>query len=481
MNYVVNKGLSSSFQQKSSQDLVQTFPEITEKRIDTLSVGYGNRIPSAARSHALYAEQCDSGIIRPYAVNNGNEKPLVRVEADPMVAERTARAIDSLLKHGRTLDSAKKIVAKEVIPVFTYDATEGQYVIRPYMKGVNDSIIQNSSIPYWNIGILNKIFKQPYTKSKAYRMVSVESFGNAWCDTVMVFKEAFEGYGKISTTAMGNVEMTASAPVVNQFGVIMSKILTISVEYESSIEEDLAKQSGSPLVTQGIADREGYMRMVIDRLRDQLIYFGDPESGFQGLLQSCTPETYAGDSLNEIMNGTSTKKGSEIAQAFVKVIADLCQKNHYMASEMRINVSTFTYKALTSTFYSDEFNPKSPMEIIKEHFAKGEDLGGGMHRLNIEFEVDTMLDPTQVTPKGIVNPFNPNKYDLTFFTFPAVDSAMGEQKGLVMLPEPLSNFIVPPVWSRQGMLHTMYKRVGGLIAPIEGTVHCIQGLGYAEA
>ena len=74
-----------------------------------------------------------------------------------------------------------------------------------------------------------------------------------------------------------------------------------------------------------------------------------------------------------------------------------------------------------------------------------------------------------------------NGYDLTFFTEPSVSSALGDQQGLIIMPEPLSTFIVPPMYSRQGMLYTMYSRVGGLIAPVSGTVACIQGLGYQNA
>lgn len=480
MEYNNKQGLSNSFKEKALIGVKQRFPNLTERAIDSVNVRYGNAVPIAVRSQAIYAEQCDSGITKSYMKSTEPFRPLVRYEADPLVAEKTSRSLDSLISKGYTADEAKQALAKQIVPVVTFDSAAGQYVVHPYMKGVNDSIIQNSSIPYWNIGILYKIFKQPYAPSFAKRLVSVESFGNAWCDMVMVFKEAFEGFGKISTTALGNVEMTASDPVVNQFGVIMSKILTISIDYESSIMEDIAKQQGSPLVAQGIADRELAARTFLDYLCDQLIYFGDPETGFQGLMQSCTPESYSGDSFNKILEGASTSKGSDIAQAFINVISDLCQKNHYMASEMRINVSTFTYRALTSTVYSNEFNPESPLEIIRKHFASGENLGGGLQRLNIDFAVDPMLDPTQVTPTGTVNPFNPNKYDLTFFTFPSINSKMGEQQGLVILPEPLSNFIVPPVWSRQGMLYTMYRRIGGIIAPIEGTVHCIQGLGYSE-
>ena len=475
--------VSDSFKQKSMADLNGAFPGTMSKIIGSVNMGReaNFKVPAMSRGSALFAAQTDS--MTPQARSywdmqaQGGTKPLVRFEPDTAVVAETNHIIDSFIKEGKSMDDARSLVKARVEPVMQWDSVEKQYVVRTHMKGVNDSIISNSSIPYWNIGILYKVFKQPYAPSKASRLVSIESFGNAWCDTCMVFKEAFEGYGRISSVARGNAEMTASDPVLNKFGTIMSQIYNISVEYESSIAEGIAaSSSGSPLITQGIADREQYARMVIQRIRDQLIYFGDTDSGFVGLSQLCTPETYSGTPLNSIYTGASTTKGSDIVKAFIGKIADFMQANHYMSKELKINVSTFTYKALTSTVYSDQFNPESPLETITKHFASGNDLGGGLKKLAVTFEVDPMLDPT--ITGGITNPFNLHDYDLTFFTVPSVSSAMGDQQGLIIMPEPLSTFIVPPMYSRQGMLYTMYSRVGGLIAPISGTVACIQGLGY---
>lgn len=477
-NFNFGKTISSGFRDKCEADLNQSFPNVMGKSIAQVNFGReaNFKVPQGAVSQAIFASQCDS-VMKPYwkQLDPTRAKPLVRFDADPAVISRTQGVVDSVLRSGKTEADAKRAVSAMTEPVMQWDSAERQFVVRAHVKGVNDSIITNSSIPFWNIGVLYKVFKQPYAPSKASRLVSTESFGNAWADTCMVFKETFEGFGRISGVARGNVEATGNSPVLNNFGEIMSQIYNISIDYESSIAENLAGQS-SPLTAQGIADREAYARMVINRMKDQLIYFGDSEAGFSGLMQSCTPETYAGTDLNAIYEGNSVTKGSDITKAFIKVIADFMQGNHYMSKSMKINVSTYTYKALTSTMYSDVYSAESPMETIQKHFASGQDLGGGLKKLAVEFEVDTMLDPT--IAGGITNPFNPNGYDLTFITVPEVSSALGDQQGLVILPEPLTTFIVPPVMSRQGMLYTMYSRLGSLIAPIDGTVKCIQGLGY---
>ena len=477
-------GLSSSFAEKSQQDIMARYAGTMTNVIDSIRIGKGARNkPNMAGIPTAFAQVHDSATSRSYwnpmnAMGQSlPQQPLVRVEPDAAVIAATNRITDSILQDGKTPADAKAAVSKMVVPIVTLDSVHNQYVIHPYMKGVNDSIISNSSIPYWNIGYLYKVFKQPYAPSKAARLVSVESFGNAWCDVCAVFKEAFEGWGKISTVAHGNPEMTTSSPILNTFGTLMSQVYNISIDYQSSIAEDIAAGSGSPFISQGMADREKYAMMVKSRIRDQLIYFGDTESGFTGLKQSCTPTTYSGTPLNAIYaSTTNVTKGSAIVKAMISWLADIMQSNHYMSKELIVNVSTFVWKALTATTYSDVYNPESPMETIKKHFSEGHDLGGGLKQLSVSFEVDPMLDPTISGVNS--NPFNTEGYDLAYVTVPSVSSAMGDEQGLVILPEPLSNFIVPPMWSRQGQLYTMYSRIGDIIAPVEGTVYCVEGLGY---
>ena len=89
-----------------------------------------------------------------------------------------------------------------------------------------------------------------------------------------------------------------------------------------------------------------------------------------------------------------------------------------------------------------------------------------------------MLNPS--ISGGEQNPFNPNNYDYFVITVPSIKDAMGEQDSLIIHPELLKSYIVPAMWQRQGMLYTMYKRIGGVIAPIEGTVKVIAGFGYSS-
>jgi hypothetical protein len=57
---------------------------------------------------------------------------------------------------------------------------------------------------------------------------------------------------------------------------------------------------------------------------------------------------------------------------------------------------------------------------------------------------------------------------------------MGTQDSLIIHPQLLDNYIVPALWQRSGLLYTSYKRVGGVIAPVEGTVKVLRGFGFSK-
>ena len=154
-----------------------------------------------------------------------------------------------------------------------------------------------------------------------------------------------------------------------------------------------------------------------------------------------------------------------------KVIGDFLRENHYMAREVKINVSEYVFQALTQTVYSDVYNPDSPLQILQGHFKGRNELDGGLVQCKYTIVSDTMCNPN--------TPFNPNNYDMMFMTVPKIQDALsGEQDSLVIAPELLKSYLVPALWQRTGLLYTMYKRISGVLAPIEGTVKVIAGFGW---
>lgn len=403
----------------------------------------------------------------------------VREEIPASVKQYIDKQMDSLMQKGVSEEEAHKRVQNTLEPVLGYDASKRQYVISAYVKDSNvitkDSLLEQTSIPMWNIGWLTRIIKQPFATSHAKNLVSVESFGNPWADVIGLFKESFEGYGKLSSTARGNVKQNNSNPVTNEASQIVDEVFNISVDYESDTMEDIkAKQAGNFVTGQVRADREKYAMMVLDRMQDALIYYGSDEAGIDGLIDVGSVETYSGTPLYDILTSNSVTKGSDIVQVMNKIVGDFVRANHYMPREVKINVSEYAFQALTQTVYSDVYDPRNPISILQGNFKGQSELDGGLVQCKYTIVSDTMCNPQ--------TPFNPTNYDMTFITVPKISDALsGEQDSLVIHPELLKSYIVPALWQRTGLLYTMYKRIGGVIAPIAGTVKVIRGLGYVAS
>lgn len=456
-------------------DILNRFPTIA-KHINAINIDK-NHFSGDLRS-AGFAINTDSNVCSKEALPKGYiAQKAIRTEISDATKAYIDKQMDSLMKSGMSEADAHKKVQDSLEPVMGYDAKAQQYVIgvrAPVKDSANkDSLLEQTSIPMWNIGWLTKIIKQPFATSYAKNLVSVESFSNPFADVIGLFKESFEGYGKLSNVARGNFKQNNSNPVTNEASQIVDEVYNISVDYESDVMEDIkAKQAGNFVTGQIKADREKYAMMVLDRMQDALIYFGSDEAGIDGLADVATVEAYTGTPLYDIFTSTtSTTRGSDIVRAMNKVIGDFLRENHYMARKVVINVSEYVFQALTQTVYSDVYNPASPLQILQGNFNDG-----GLVQAEYTIVSDTMLNPS--VPSGEKNPFNPNAYDYMFITVPKVEDAMGVQDSLIIHPELLKSYVVPALWQRSGILYTMYKRIGGVIAPVEGTVKVITGFGY---
>lgn len=461
---------------KMENEVVDRFPVIS-KHINAIHIDNSKMSPMSAdiKSAGLFCA-VDSNKCTKEALPSGFQPTdAVVMKISDSAKAYIDRSMDSFIKSGMDEATAKKKVQDSLIPMMGYDPAKKQYImtaIAPSADGkVHDSLLEQTSIPMWNIGWLTRIIKQPFATSHAKNLVSVESFGNAWADVIGLFKESFEGYGKLSTTAKGNVKQNNSNPVTNEASQIVDEVFNISVEYESDVMEDIkAKQTGNFVTGQIKADREKYAMMVLDRMQDALIYYGSKEAGIDGLIDVATVEVYTGTPLYDILMGASTTAGSDIVKAMNRLISNFLRENHYMAQELKINVSEYVFQALTQTVYSDVYNPDSPLKILSGNFKGRNELDGGLVQCKYTIVSDTMCNPN--------TPFNPSNYDMCFMTVPKITDALtGTQDSLIIHPELLKSYMVPALWQRTGLLYTMYKRIGGVIAPIEGTVKVVQGLG----
>ena len=460
-------------------DIVNRFPTIAQ-HINAINIDNARLNPlsadirSAGIGMAMASKVCGKEAL-PFGVD---PKKAIRTEISDATKAYIDTQMDSLMKAGKTEAEAHKIVQDSLEPVMGFDPATRQYVVgarapkNRIAGATNDSLLEQTSIPMWNIGWLTKIIKQPFATSHAKNLVSVESFNNPWADVIGLFKESFEGYGKLSNVARGNFKQNNSNPVTNEASQIVDEVFNISVDYESDVMEDIkAKQSGNFVTGQIKADREKYAMMVLDRMQDALIYYGSREAGIDGLVDVADVEIYTGTPIYDILNSNSATKGAEIVLAMNKIIGDFLRDNHYMPREVKINCSEYAFQALTQTVYSDNFNPSSPLKVLQGNFKGQSELDGGLIQAKYTITSDTMCNPN--------TPFNPSNYDMMFITVPKIEDALsGVQDSLVIHPELLKSYIVPALWQRTGLLYTIYKRVSGVIAPVEGTVKVIEGFGY---
>lgn len=463
-------------------DILNRFPAIS-KHISAINIDC-NHLSADIRGAGLAIAK-DSRVCDKEALPFGtNRQEAFRTEISDATKAYIDKQMDSLMQSGMSEKDAHKKVQDSLIPMVGYDSKTRQYVFgakapEGTVASARDSLLEQTSIPMWNIGWLTKIIRQPFATSHAKNLVSVESFSNPWADVIGLFKESFEGYGKLSNVARGNFKQNNSNPVTNEASQIVDQVFNISVDYESDVMEDIkSKQAGNFVTGQIKADREKYAMMILDRMQDALIYFGSDEAGIDGLADVTSVETYTGTPLYNIFTGSSATKGSDIVEAMNTVLGNFLRENHYMARKVRVNVSEYVFQALTQTLYSKTYNPDSPLKILTGSFKARNELDGGLVSVGYEIVSDTMLNPS--VTGGEQNPFNPTTSDFMFITVPSVEDAMGTQDSLVIHPELLKSYVVPALWQRTGVLYTMYKRIGGVIAPVAGTVKVIQGFGYAE-
>ena len=163
-------------------DIMNRFPAIS-KHINAINIDkmhLSGDIRSAGIGIAMDSKACAKEAL-PLGVTP--QKAIRMEEPSNGVKRYIDKAMDSLIKSGVSEAEAHKRVKDSLIPMMGFDPATKQYVISARAPeeeakklGVMDSLLEQTSIPMWNIGWLTKIFKQPFATSHAKNLVSVESF-----------------------------------------------------------------------------------------------------------------------------------------------------------------------------------------------------------------------------------------------------------------------------------------------------------------
>jgi len=475
----------SAFAKKAETYLADRFPEILDKNgVQSIHIGRNKdassgdrgayRITGAqAQTRGNYMEVPDNilpdGMIR----NEGARQKTFETRVSDSARNYILDEVDKLVKSGVAEGEARKRI-KDSIPVVTYfDTKAGIYVAEPVIARVNDSMISSLSVPYWNVSYTNKVFKQPFIEGIAKNLVNTIGVPNVWADALVMYAETFEGMARLSNTAHGTVEPNASATVSNRMDMLVSDFVNIVIDYETGMQEGImGAQNGNPLTSMAMGDRERYARLMISQMSNALTLFGSAESGFNGLAQTVSEDAWVGSSLQTIWAGASAQKGADAVKSLLKIIGDMQEALSFLPTTVRINVSPTAYKVLKWTMQSDLYNQASPLKILENGFYDTSKITSNGFIKGIDDFV-LVADPFCAAQ----TPWNPNSTDLTFITFPSVKSALDPMDGLVMQPVAIENYILPSYPQRDGLLRTMLKRQGSVIAPVTGTVKVIRGMG----
>jgi hypothetical protein len=426
--------------------------------------------------------------------------PLLRV---PSVVTRIADSVTAiaedrvarLVSGGMDVQKAKAKVADSIAKFGYFDPKAGKYVAEPVIRAVNDSILSGMQTPYWNISRIQKIFRQPFLRGYSDHLVSKVGVPNIWADLVQIFTESFEGFARVSAAGHTTGDLNTTIAAKNRTGTMLTEIINLVIDYESPAPNEMkvGSQEGNWLTGAVITDRDAYANLMLEQLMTTLLYFGHPETGFEGLTQIADrddaydfypsnqpPARYLWDH-DGAGSGTPVNLtvGADLLLMLNHFIADKMEELNFLPVSCRVACSPILWKALKFSMLSKTYNQNNPLSIINSAFESGNKIsatlavrsGEGLYR-SFEMVPDPMLVPN--------TPFNPTDEDLMFITFPTLQSELegSELTDLVMSPVLIDKMVLPSAPGyRDGVVRTALKRIGSLLCPIRKTVHVISGMG----
>lgn len=420
--------------------------------------------------------------------------PSVMTRVADSIAVYANEQVSQLMAQGKSLPEAQAIVADSITKVGYFDHKLGKFVAEPIVKGVNDSMLSGMTTPYWNVTQIPKVYKQPYLKGYADRLVSKMGAPNVWADIIQIFTASYEGAARLSNVAHAGLEFNTTVGPKRKVGTMLSEMINLVIDYETqSPDELMIANQGAWLVGATFGDMDVFANLMLEILMNTLIYFGHEESGFEGLTQiairdDCYTQYPSDKPPAEYMwihDGTgptphNNTVGADLLLMLNHFIADKMQELHFLPTQCKINCGTDLYKALQFSMLSKEFNQNNALSIINTAFEAGNKIVGTMAtnsgdglRRSYELCPDPMLDPG--------TPFNNTDEDIMFITFPSFQTALevdNVTSDLVMMPMLIDKMVLPSAPGyRDGIVRTSLKRIGSLLCPIRKTVHVVTGMG----
>lgn len=349
-----------------------------------------------------------------------------------------------------------------------YDVVCSKSGIQSYV-GDSGELISMQTISPWNASYFPELFKQPLLYSHARDLVKRLSGTNPWGEVQNLQLAAYSGWGLIGES--GTVAANMKQNVNVQSGIMSAPIINIKVFFNFTVEEMKRAQSdnGSPFAGSLMAEKQRYAQYVIDMITDYLTYYGNEDTNTIGLLDVNGLTSWAGKTLNEILADTAdTNKGYTMYQALAKAIIDFMGASKNKFDVVRVAMAPEAYNVLSSTPYSDNYEPKSPLKIFEENFGAGVTKNGSKPK--VEFFADPFLSAR--------NGFDNSGSDKLVITAPETGAGTDDEKqNVLLLGIPLENFTYPEYPNSYDQQHTVLRRFAGVFAPVGQAVKCYSGFG----
>ncbi len=462
--------------------------------------GYRLRGTQAIQQSAMFVQTPKRMIMEKILADPASKTKTIITRASDAVKMYAIESVAELVEGGTPRKDAEKRVADSMAQIGYYDKKLGTFVIER-LKGrikdrTNDSILSGLATPYWDIAQIQKVFKQPFLRGYSDVLVNEVGVPNMWADLIQIFTETFEGSARISNVARGSVEFNTSIAAKNRTHTMLSDIINLVIDYESQSpnENIVGGMPGNWLTNAVMGDRDAYANLMVDQLACLLWYFGNPESGFDGLTQIANRDgTYVfydallppaeymwdNDGAGSGTGPVNATVGADLLLVLNHMLGDMMEDLFFLPVNIKITCAPVLYKTLKFSMLSKVYNQNNPLSIIATAFEAGNKIqgtlvsksGDGLYR-TFELVPDPMLGPN--------TPFNATDEDLTFITFPTLQSELDENSltDLIMAPVPIKNMILPSAPGyRDGVVRTSLKRIGSLLCPVAKTVHVISGMG----
>jgi hypothetical protein len=451
----------------------------------------------AVQQSALYLEVPEKMFPGAVVGNKEAMRQTLATKVSDSVATWANTRVAQLVESGMEPLEARVKVADSVAKFGYFDPKTERYTVEPVVAKINDSMFEGMKVPYWNVTQVPKVYKRPYLRGLAERLVSSMGAPNVWADAIQIFTADYEGAARVSDVARALPEFNTSMAGASKSGTMLSSIINLVIDYESpSVGEQIVNsREGNWLGSSLIGDRDAFADLMLDILMNTLIYFGHPESGFEGLVQIATrdgtytmypsnrpPASYLWD--NDGAGGgtgpVNPTVGADLLLTFNHMIADWLEDMFFLPVDIVVNCSPIIWKVFHWSMLSKVYNQNSPLTIINSAFESDNKIvqtvatkAGNALQHKITFCPDPMLMPN--------TPFNSTDEDLMVVTFPSLQSEFEDNNqltDLVMMPKLISRMILPSAPGfREGTVRTALKRIGSLLCPVAGTVRVVTGMG----